>query len=30
MKDMRDTLLEISTTLVSLDNRLHALAEKKG
>ena len=30
MKDMKDTLLEISKTLVSLDNRLHELEEKKG
>ena len=30
MKDMKDTLLEISKTLVSLDNRLHQLEEKKG
>lgn len=30
MKDMKDTLLEISKTLVSLDNRIHELEEKKG
>lgn len=30
MKEMKDTLLEISKTLVSLDNRLHELEEKKG
>ena len=30
IKDMKDTLLEISKTLVSLNNRLHELEEKKG
>lgn len=30
MKEMKNTLLEISKTLVSLDNRLHELEEKKG
>ena len=30
MREMKNTLLEISKTLVSLDNRLHELEEKKG